>query len=344
MASSHCRVLRLLRPSESGTCLESRPQAMSAVRRRHDNGRMGIGGSKIPEASTSTTLVHRLYKQGALSSQFDHGYMALLLAAEVALGLLIIRKVAYTEIDWVAYMQEVEGYLGGERDYLKIRGDTGASCVPIVVRACRGPSGSAILTRALYLGYLYRPVGVSGGILVPVLPAEALDGARDQHPDGAAHLFGRVRPDAGRGAAAVPDPNPFHSKQRGFGANGGGLKDPARVELAGRHGGIVPVQADALHLLAAAVQRRAHHALIVRVGDPLCTQPVVRRMRPVLSRGFRQDECVAVCAGIVAAIASIVAQRMDADLEARCGMRPPTIGAGRAFFAGASRLVPAQGL
>lgn len=30
-----------------------------------------------------------------------------------------------TEIDWVAYMQEVEGFIHGERDYLKLKGDTG---------------------------------------------------------------------------------------------------------------------------------------------------------------------------------------------------------------------------
>jgi ALG3 protein len=109
---------------------------MNSVRRRHDNDRVGAG-SKNQQASSST-LLQRLYKQWALSSRFDHGYMALLLAAEAALGVLIIRKIAYTEIDWIAYMQEVEGYLGGERDYLKIRGDTGASCVPIVVAGRAG--------------------------------------------------------------------------------------------------------------------------------------------------------------------------------------------------------------
>lgn len=35
-----------------------------------------------------------------------------------------------TEIDWIAYMQEVEGYLGGERDYLKLQGDTGPLVYP----------------------------------------------------------------------------------------------------------------------------------------------------------------------------------------------------------------------
>ena len=30
-----------------------------------------------------------------------------------------------TEIDWVAYMQEVEGVLNGTFDYSQLRGDTG---------------------------------------------------------------------------------------------------------------------------------------------------------------------------------------------------------------------------
>jgi alpha-1,3-mannosyltransferase len=56
--------------------------------------------------------------------------VGLLLAAELALGAVVIRRVAYTEIDWAAYMQEVGGYLAGERDYRKIRGDTGPLVYP----------------------------------------------------------------------------------------------------------------------------------------------------------------------------------------------------------------------
>ncbi|KAJ3301325.1 dolichyl-P-Man:Man(5)GlcNAc(2)-PP-dolichol alpha-1,3-mannosyltransferase, partial [Blyttiomyces sp. JEL0837] len=48
-----------------------------------------------------------------------------IIAAECLLSALIILKVPYTEIDWIAYMQEVSGFLGGERDYLKLKGDTG---------------------------------------------------------------------------------------------------------------------------------------------------------------------------------------------------------------------------
>jgi alpha-1,3-mannosyltransferase len=35
-----------------------------------------------------------------------------------------------TEIDWRAYMQEVEGYLGGERNYYNLMGDTGPLVYP----------------------------------------------------------------------------------------------------------------------------------------------------------------------------------------------------------------------
>ncbi|KAG0240808.1 Lethal(2)neighbour of tid protein, partial [Actinomortierella wolfii] len=55
---------------------------------------------------------------------------AILFTAEVALNTMIIKRVAYTEIDWKAYMQEVSGYLNGETDYCKLRGDTGPLVYP----------------------------------------------------------------------------------------------------------------------------------------------------------------------------------------------------------------------
>lgn len=35
-----------------------------------------------------------------------------------------------TEIDWLAYMQEVEGVANGTWDYTKLRGDTGPLVYP----------------------------------------------------------------------------------------------------------------------------------------------------------------------------------------------------------------------
>jgi alpha-1,3-mannosyltransferase len=44
---------------------------------------------------------------------------------------IILRYVAYTEIDWRAYMQEVEGWwIHGEHDYRLLRGDTGPLVYP----------------------------------------------------------------------------------------------------------------------------------------------------------------------------------------------------------------------
>ncbi len=47
---------------------------------------------------------------------------------------------ADTEIDWIAYMQEVGGFMGGELDYLKLKGDTGPLVYPAgaFARAARG--------------------------------------------------------------------------------------------------------------------------------------------------------------------------------------------------------------
>ncbi|XP_060532947.1 lethal(2)neighbour of tid protein [Cylas formicarius] len=60
---------------------------------------------------------------------------------EAALNVYIIEKVKYTEIDWVAYMQEVEGFLNGTLDYEYLKGDTG----PLVY-----PAGFVYVYAALY--------------------------------------------------------------------------------------------------------------------------------------------------------------------------------------------------
>lgn len=64
------------------------------------------------------------------SSNYDITFLLLALAFEVILCRTIIQRVAYTEIDWEAYMQEVEGWLGGELDYRKLRGSTGPLVYP----------------------------------------------------------------------------------------------------------------------------------------------------------------------------------------------------------------------
>ncbi|KAF1993306.1 glycosyltransferase family 58 protein [Amniculicola lignicola CBS 123094] len=54
----------------------------------------------------------------------------LLLVADAVLCGLVIWKVPYTEIDWKAYMEQIEIYLKGEVDYKKIVGSTGPLVYP----------------------------------------------------------------------------------------------------------------------------------------------------------------------------------------------------------------------
>lgn len=61
---------------------------------------------------------------------YDFLFVGCLMLAECLLGYLIIRKVPYTEIDWVAYMQEVDFWMDGEYDYRKIYGNTGPLVYP----------------------------------------------------------------------------------------------------------------------------------------------------------------------------------------------------------------------
>ncbi|XP_076049231.1 alg3, alpha-1,3- mannosyltransferase, partial [Oratosquilla oratoria] len=65
---------------------------------------------------------------------FDPTYMwvvaAVLIIFECAVNVFIIDTVKYTEIDWKAYMQEVEGVVNGTWDYSQLRGDTGPLVYP----------------------------------------------------------------------------------------------------------------------------------------------------------------------------------------------------------------------
>ncbi|XP_053566313.1 dol-P-Man:Man(5)GlcNAc(2)-PP-Dol alpha-1,3-mannosyltransferase [Bombina bombina] len=64
----------------------------------------------------------------------DPRYTALLGAclflAEIGVTYWVIQRVPYTEIDWKAYMDEVEGVLNGTYDYTKLEGETGPLVYP----------------------------------------------------------------------------------------------------------------------------------------------------------------------------------------------------------------------
>ena len=69
-----------------------------------------------------------------------HVFFILMIVDIIFCG-VILYKVSYTEIDWVAYMQEVEGFIQGERNYMNLKGDTG----PLVY-----PAGFLYLFSGLY--------------------------------------------------------------------------------------------------------------------------------------------------------------------------------------------------
>ncbi|XP_058831794.1 lethal(2)neighbour of tid protein 2 [Topomyia yanbarensis] len=98
----------------------------------------------------STLNWHRLQKQYlnvsfVKSLIFDPAQLPLvswfILVAEFLLNVFVVRNVAYTEIDWKAYMQECEGFLNGTTNYAMLKGDTG----PLVY-----PAGFVYIYSALY--------------------------------------------------------------------------------------------------------------------------------------------------------------------------------------------------
>ncbi|XP_022258801.1 dol-P-Man:Man(5)GlcNAc(2)-PP-Dol alpha-1,3-mannosyltransferase-like isoform X3 [Limulus polyphemus] len=54
----------------------------------------------------------------------------LVFLVEIVVIISVIEYIPYTEIDWKAYMQEVEGVVNGTLDYTKLEGDTGPLVYP----------------------------------------------------------------------------------------------------------------------------------------------------------------------------------------------------------------------
>ncbi|CAO1626012.1 unnamed protein product [Sympodiomycopsis kandeliae] len=76
------------------------------------------------------TWVMRTTRTVLLTQQYYWPLAFLTLAFDAALTVLIIKKVAYTEIDFSTYMQQVDVFLKGQRDYTQITGDTGPCVYP----------------------------------------------------------------------------------------------------------------------------------------------------------------------------------------------------------------------
>ncbi|UJR25265.1 hypothetical protein I4U23_006617 [Adineta vaga] len=70
------------------------------------------------------------YKDLLINPKKSIYIMSGLFILEIFLNIFIIKKTNYTEIDWKAYMQEVEGVVNGTYDYYKLKGDTGPLVYP----------------------------------------------------------------------------------------------------------------------------------------------------------------------------------------------------------------------
>jgi len=79
----------------------------------------------------------------------------MIIMGESLLNFLIIRFIAYTEIDWKAYMSEVEGVYNGTYDYTLLQGDTG----PLVY-----PGGFVLVYYLLYLVTDFGKKNINGSI------------------------------------------------------------------------------------------------------------------------------------------------------------------------------------
>ncbi|KAK9476046.1 ALG3 protein-domain-containing protein [Lipomyces japonicus] len=66
----------------------------------------------------------------ATGSRYSWEWAIALWLVDLVLTVLIVYNIPYTEIDWRAYMEQVQMFLNGERNYAKIRGGTG----PLVSR------------------------------------------------------------------------------------------------------------------------------------------------------------------------------------------------------------------
>ncbi|KAF9313191.1 dolichyl-P-Man:Man(5)GlcNAc(2)-PP-dolichol alpha-1,3-mannosyltransferase [Podila horticola] len=115
--------------------------ASTSQREQHGRQQLQHSPSESPSKPLSFLRPIELTQELLLNHAHIWKLVSLLFLFEVLLNIVIIKKIAYTEIDWKAYMQEVSGYLKGETNYMKLRGDTG----PLVY-----PAGFVYVYSALY--------------------------------------------------------------------------------------------------------------------------------------------------------------------------------------------------
>ncbi|XP_073001580.1 dol-P-Man:Man(5)GlcNAc(2)-PP-Dol alpha-1,3-mannosyltransferase isoform X1 [Typha latifolia] len=103
-------------------------------------------------------------------------FASLFLVLDAVLVTFIISYVPYTKIDWDAYISQVDGFLAGERDYTKLKGDTGPLVYPAgflyVYSLIKFITGGQVFPAQILFGILY--IVNLGIILVIYLKTEVL--------------------------------------------------------------------------------------------------------------------------------------------------------------------------
>ncbi|KAL4377148.1 hypothetical protein GQ457_02G002720 [Hibiscus cannabinus] len=105
------------------------------------------------KADASSSLIPKLMKNPKTAMA-----VALLIIDSLLVS-FIIAYVPYTKIDWDAYMSQVSGFLGGERDYKNLKGDTGPLVYPAgflyVYSAIQYVTGGQVFPAQILFGILY---------------------------------------------------------------------------------------------------------------------------------------------------------------------------------------------
>jgi alpha-1,3-mannosyltransferase len=112
--------------------------------------------------------------------------VAALVFLETVLNAAIVRFVPYTEIDWEAYMQQVDAFQAGELDYINIKGGTGPLVYPAgflyvfsALKALSGGGTNIAAAQILFIGIyalnsavvllIYRRAGLPALSALPLL-------------------------------------------------------------------------------------------------------------------------------------------------------------------------------
>ncbi|XP_045395759.1 dol-P-Man:Man(5)GlcNAc(2)-PP-Dol alpha-1,3-mannosyltransferase isoform X2 [Lemur catta] len=93
----------------------------------------GRAGSAAQAAGLCRQWLQRAWQERRLllrEPRYTLLVAACLCLAEVGITFWVIHRVAYTEIDWKAYMAQVEGVINGTYDYTQLQGDTGPLVYP----------------------------------------------------------------------------------------------------------------------------------------------------------------------------------------------------------------------